>query len=355
MNRFLVVSSTSLFLACGGATANTTARTTSPTEEGTSQTRPLPIVSALSADPDNACGPFADIAANGADAPSGTVMDALAGRLRITLPSDAVSSARPVDIMAAPTGDDRETRFLVDRGDSRLVVFVSETFATSPGDLATAAAALEAERIDEGNVVRMRFASGLEAALVEPTSVGGPQGGVLIDNAWLITPEGTIVFAGVYVTPDIATTPSVCRSVARRILTSFAPGAARLDLSAGQRQLGANMSIDVPARHIVRHDAGPDFDVFHVRPLVPFGAREAALGIYVGGHPSFEPTGVETRGTLLGTEASFFTETGSTTIRRDAFAPISDSGLAMHVFIEAPTVADADALTHIAESIRVRP
>lgn len=223
-------------------------------------------------------------------------MDALAGRLRITLPNDAVSSARPHDLMAAPTGDDQETRFVLDRQDARLVVLVSETFASPTDDLVATAAAFESRRIEAGTVVR------------------------------------------------------------QRILTSLAAGDARLELSGGTRVLVGGIAIDLPARYVVAHDRGPDFDVFRIRPIRRLGEDAGVLGVYVGHHPSFDPSGTESPGTLFGEVVTFYTAMDSNVVSREAIVEVPGArGTAVHVFIEGPDEQAVDALTAVASTLRVAP
>src|SRR4051812_17379629 len=67
-------------------------------------------------------------------------VDALGGRLTLRVPQGAVSEARGHSIMAADRPDENETRFVVDAENARIVVIVSDVFATaSNGNLVPAA------------------------------------------------------------------------------------------------------------------------------------------------------------------------------------------------------------------------
>lgn len=339
------VASVALFGAACGGSSPPVAVPAAPIQNDDAPAAALPIDDALSGDAAGACGPFEAL---GALVPQA----ALAGRISIGLPADAVSSARPHDIMSAPTGDDAETRFVLDRGDSRLVVFVAETFASPPPDLASTVATLESARVQAGRVARVRLASGLEAAFVEPTSLDGPPGGVLVENAWVAMPDGTVVSIGIYGTPDVVTAPTVCRRVARTLLASITAGTARLDTSARERELSDGVHVTLPAHYAMTHDRGPDFDVYRLRPIVPLGVDAPVLGIYLGDHPDFEPEGDESPGTLFGQPASWWTVTAPTAARRQALVQVPGRELFAHVFMEARDGAELDALTRVAATLR---
>lgn len=338
-----------LLSACGGTTPPL--EHPSESESSDAPSSPVPIVAELPPATEGGCGPF--------DGPSASTstssFELLAGRLTITAPSDAVSSVRAHNIMAAATGDDQETRLVIDREDSRIVVFVFENFTEPPTDLIHTAARFEGERIGDGVVSATRLPSGLDVVLGEPSGVVGPPGGVLVDDAWVCTPEGTLVFAAVFVTPNVDDAPTSCRAFARRILTSLAPGSRTLDLAARTVSLEEGLRIDLPARHVITRDAGPDFSVYRVRRVIPFRAPEEVLGIYIGSHPSFDPEGTQSTARLLGQDVTFFTVEGSTTLRRDALVEMPNGAGVVHAFLEAPTSASLEALTRIAETMTVAP
>lgn len=332
-----------IFVTACGAHAPTPETTAQPLTAAAIGTEPLRVVDAFADDASGNCGPFEDL---GPTEP----MPALAGRLRIDLPRDAVSSARPVNLMSAPSGDDTETRFVIDRGASRLVVFVQETFSSPTSDLAATVAELEAARIPHGSVVRTRLASGLSAAIVEPNDVDGPPGGVFVDGAWVATADGTVATVEVYATPDVAPAPQACRRIARTLLDSIAPGDAHLDLAAGERTLAPGMTIRLPANHAIGHDVGPDFDVFRIVPVVPLATPTATLGIYLGGHPSFEPRGEERATTLFGRPASWWTSVEEQAARREALVEFPGVGYA-HLFVVGHP-GSLDGLTAVAETLQ---
>jgi hypothetical protein len=242
----------------------------------------------------------------------------------------------------------------VERDEARLVVFIEETFASPTADLRATVATIEAERVDEGLVASHTLASGLRTVIVEPTSSGGPPGGVMIANAYVVMPEGTLVTVGVYVTPDVVEHAAGCHAMARSILYGITGGTTHLDTSAGERRLGEHLTITLPAGHALTHDEGPDFDVFRVQPIVPLDEPPSSLGVYLGHHPSFEPEGTESRGPLLGQDVAYFRSESPSEVRVEALVRTPSSGEAVHVFVNASSGARADALVGIARTLRAR-
>jgi hypothetical protein len=333
--------------ACGGSSPSSTT-TTPDTSGATGPRRSLAVRDGFEGEALDDCGDFRTSLAF-------MEIPVLGGRLRVPMPEGTISSARPQSIMAADAADERETRLLLGHeGTSRVVVFVAETFAVADASLAEAAGRLEAERVETGYVARVRLASGMDAVVAEPTSLGGPPGGVMIANAYVPMPEGTVVSVGVYVTPELAPRPEACRALSRRILSGIALGDARLATSAGERALGDHLALTVPDRHAVTRDEGPDFVVHHVHALTGLEDPPATLGIYVGHHPSFEATGSASDVTILGRTVQLYRNEENGTVQLDALVPLGEHDV-VHVFITAGTAARADALAEIARTLRIAP
>lgn len=330
-----------LVSGCGGEALPE--RTTTP--EPMPRASRLPIADELpELSAATACGGFDDL---GPLSP----LPALGGRLAIALPSDAVAVARGHNLMSAPASDERETRFVVERGSSRMVVFVEETFASPGDDLAGAIARFAATRIERGTVTPMRLPSGLDASIVEATSVDGPEGGVMVDEAWVTTPDGTVASVGIFVTTDLTAAPGGCRASARAIALGVGPGAIRLDLSGGTRRLD-RWTIDLPPRAVLVRDEGPDFDVYEIVMVEPFDRVASSLGLYVGDHPSFEPTGTERPGRLLGRDTPWWVDDLDGRSRREALVGGGAAMPFVHAFIRASTPDAAESLVRVAESLR---
>jgi hypothetical protein len=262
---------------------------------------------------------------------------ALGDRYTLSLPIDARAEHQP-----------RESHFLMEREGARLAVMVFETFGSATDDLA---AVIAANDDTGGTVARLRLPSGLDAAIVEPHTTWGPSGGVVLGTGWVNGPDGTVVSIAVVADEGLAPTASMCRAVARRILTSVAPGTARLDLAGGERELDG-YRIELPARHVLAAEPGVDFQVYRVFPVTPLDQPTAQLGLYLGQFPSFSPVGTEVPGELLGEPVSWFQHEQEGWTQMDAVAPAGADGRLVHVFLSAPTEAGALALRGIAETLR---
>lgn len=297
----------------------------------------LPITDGLAGEPAGACGPFEDLGET-------TVYPALGGRLRLTLPIDAVADTDPDP---AP----RQTRFLVQRGDSKLVVMVFETYGAATASLAEIVAANEASA---GTVARVKLTSGLAGAIVEPTDRAGPKGGVLVSSAYLNGPDGTVANVAVLASEDVAPTAAACQAVARRILTSVAPGDVHLDLAAGERTVNG-YRISLPDNYVLSTEPGPDFEVWRVFPVTAMDQPTPQLGVYFGPAPAFQPVGTETPGELLGEPVTWFTNEQEGWTNMGALTAANDDGDMVHVFVSAPTAAGAKALVRVAETLRRAP
>jgi len=103
------------------------------------------------------------------------------------------------------------------------------------------------------------------------------------------------------------------------------------------------------------HEAGPDFDVYRVFPLRPISTPTGQLGIYFGGHASFErdPRAEVVAGKLFGKAVTWQLSRSEAAIRRETLVEL-DGGLNAHVFLVAPDDVNADELQHVAETLRKR-
>jgi hypothetical protein len=309
-----------------------------PAAPAAAATRPaLPITEGLAVAPAGACGPFEALGET-------AVYPALGGRLRLSLPVDAVAETDPDP---AP----RQTRFLVQRGESKLIVMVFETYGAATDGLAEIVAENEAS---QGTVARVKLASGLAGAIVEPTERAGPKGGVLVSSGYFNGPDGTVANVAVLASEDVAPTTAACQAMARQILTSVAPGDVHLDLAAGDRTVGG-YQISLPDNYVLANEPGPDFDLWRVFPVTAMDQPTPQLGLYFGRAPAFQPVGTEAPGELLGEPITWFTNEQAGWTNVGALLAASDDGDMVHVFVSAPTAAGAKALVRVAETLRRAP
>lgn len=64
-----------------------------------------------------------------------TKTDVLAGRLKLSVPNQAMSRPMQRGIMAAPESDSEQTRIMIDAGEQRMVLMAYEPFARVRADL----------------------------------------------------------------------------------------------------------------------------------------------------------------------------------------------------------------------------
>ncbi len=120
----------------------------------------------------------------------------------------------------------------------------------------------------------------------------------------------------------------------------------------------------LPAGYLNTLQQGPDFQVHHLRKLVPLGQAGPSLSIYVGGHPSYQhrqrQSGAkvtERAGKLFGSRVKWqhWTLEGPAGKSRTMVEAIADLGgnLRAHVFYGSDDPAQLKELAAIADSLRL--
>jgi hypothetical protein len=250
--------------------------------------------------------------------PDAAKLSLLADRLSLKMPKGARIEARPHSIMAADQPNEQETRVMLDAGAERFVIMTYETFERIPEGKDADAAVRAAVASDFGEpapaVSKLSLAdSTLKAWLVVPASVDRNREAILVLAAYVVSSDGFVQTLSFYVNPasadgkgcagqiraagvSIADGPgelSGCSGFARAIAGTLSAGKRTLDVGAGVRKLQGQYGDDtliatVPGGTNVTVQKGPDFTVHFVRLPVDLGAPSASLGIYIGGHPSFQ-------------------------------------------------------------------
>lgn len=323
-----IIAAVALAVACGGAPAQP------------------PTSGARSGSPEGVCGGFEKLA-------PGKPVSLLADRLRITPLEGAEDSARPEDVMSAPAADTTETRLFLKKGELKFVIFSEELFAKTTANLLTriknADTRLENARFDE-----VTLASGLRTVFAVHPRLAAPNEAVPVAHAFTSLEDGTVQATHVFVNPEVVAAGSGgCQALALERLRSLAPGTRKLDLTAGTRRLGDEFEIDVPSGFSVSMQAGPDFDVHHVREVREFATGSSSLGVYVGHHPSFspEPKASKRPSTILGKNVDWHEIESDGFIQGEALVELQ-GGLALHLFFAAPGRAEADAIERLAATLR---
>lgn len=303
--------------------------------------------------------------------------DLLAGRLRLKLPRGARLEARGHSLMAAPESAQHETRVVIDANTGtgsalkreRLVVMSYELFATAGPDLV---AAVRKDLGDEQPLPAIEplgvLGPELRAVAVTPQTLDKTREAIPVLGVYVAQADGTVQYVAFYINPPAAEDVAGATGLARRIAATLAPGPRRLALTAGIRALSDGLKLEVPAGYALTRQDGPDFRVHHVRKLVQLGQTAPRLGVYVGGHPSFQYRQVErdtarppevkrVPGRLLGRDIEWHRWTRGdkppVLVTQEAILPLSEGErwLVAHVFFSAEQDADLAELDKIAASL----
>ncbi len=298
-------------------------------------------------------------------------LELLAGRLSMRMPAGARLEARRASIMAAPQASQDETRVMLDAGPERLVVMVNEVFALAGADF-EAAVRKEAATPGAGGVTfkveALKTGSPkLKAWALLPSKLAGGEANLVLAS-YLTSPDATVQLVRFYVNPVGAKDPKGCEALARAAHATLLPGTRKLASEAGVRSLGGHSKLEVtaPGGYIATLQPGPDFEVHHLRKLAPFGTPGPSLGVYLGGHPSYQHRqrgGTDAKkvkersGKLLGKKVTWYEWPVSTKPARtmvEAIAPAEGGRVQLHVFASGATPAELAELLKMAESIKVK-
>jgi hypothetical protein len=294
-------------------------------------------------------------------------LDLLAGRLTIKMPAAAHLEARRASIMAAPNAAQDESRIVLDASGERMVVMVYELFALAGPKLE---AAIKKEGLGpKGPAVTVEKVAlkGLTGYALVPGAIKVQGDAALVLAAYVVSADSTVQLIRFYVNPAAAKDGKGSQGLARRTLATVAPGARKLQSTAGTRKLVGRAGVieaKAPEGYLPTVQAGPDFEVHHLRKLVPFGEVGPALGVYLGGHPSFQHKQMgsttkvtERKGKLLGKPVSWheWTVGEAGTPKRFMVEAIVEaaSNLRAHVFYSAGKAAELKELGAIAESLKL--
>lgn len=297
--------------------------------------------------------------------PAATTTDVLAGRLRLRVPKAARVEARGHSIMAAPQSVQHETRVMLDAGKERLVIMAVELFETVGADL-LAAVREDIADWSQPPAVEALTVPELRAVTVVPATHDLKREAILVLSVYVASPDSTVQNISFYVNPAGGGDIKGVTALARRIAATITAGPTKLQNSAGVRQLSDGLSITLPEGFSATQQPGPDFSVHHLRKLTPLGQPPARIGIYLGGHPSYQyrqmdeaaPPVKKSAGKLLGKDIEWHSwmrgKAQSEVTTLEAIVPLG-SYLKMHVFLNAATEAELSALRKVLESMTHKP
>jgi len=302
--------------------------------------------------------------------PGKVATDLLGDRLRIRMPKNAKVEARGRSIMAALEAATEETRVVLNAGKERLVLMAWEMFALAGGDLAKAVRADIATWGDQAKGVQVEplvVPKPLaDARLVLPAGHDSKREAVLLQSAYVESADGTVQMLAFYVNPAGAKDLAGCTALAKKLMGTLTAGDKKLDLAAGPRRFPVAgdkdfLVLEVPAGFVASTQTGPDFSVYRLRRVVVMGKPGSSVGIYLGGHPSYQHNqsggGAKpalSKGKLLGREIEWHNWSRGALTTSEAILPLpGSSGLFLHAFLTAVKAADLAALQTVIESLKI--
>lgn len=293
--------------------------------------------------------------------PATTTTEVLAGRLRLRVPKAARVEPRGHSIMAAPQSVQHETRVMLDVGKERLVIMAVELFETVGADLLAAVRRDVADWPQPPTVEALTLPE-LRAVTVVPATHDLKREAILVLSVYVASADSTVQNISFYVNPAGGTDVKGATALAQRIAATISAGPTKLQNSAGVRSLSDGLSLTLPEGFSATQQPGPDFSVHHLRKLTPLGQPPARIGIYLGGHPSYQyrqmdeaaPPVKKSAGKLLGRDIEWHSWTRgkapNEVTTMEAIVPLGGY-LKMHVFLNAATDAELSALRKVVESM----
>ncbi len=265
--------------------------------------------------------------------------------------------------MAAPGSVEEESRVLLVPGKpyARFVMIVSEVFELGSGNaVADATEFVRADAEERYRVEPAPVGAGLEAAAYVPEGRADGAHPSLVLGALVEASDASLLSVQFYILPEMKAESATWRAQAKQILGSFAAGPRKLDLSAGETKvpLGEqDLVLTRPQGYCVTSQPGPDFDVYHLRKVTRSGAPPSTIGVYVGGHPSFQYRQAEppvanvgaVPGTFLGQATSFAEWQPFPDVqRREAIVKVGDHDF-VHVFATASAATMPEAMAAVSK------
>ncbi len=218
----------------------------------------------------------------------------ISDRLRIRAPKGATLESRAGNIMGAPPSSEEEMRLVIEQGEERLVVLVTELFALANEDLSAdarqLALAMDSDGMHPMKVEALQLKPPLRAVAMVPATPHPPEAATVVLEALVAREDGSLLDLSFYANEKAALDLQGCTDLAHRMIRSLIPGERCLDLAGGARSLGWDphhaLEIDIPPGTVLTHQPGPDFDVFRISRVGRLGEDSGFAGIYMGHHPS---------------------------------------------------------------------
>jgi hypothetical protein len=290
-----------------------------------------------------------------------TPSDLLRGRLSIRVPvgGEAVPN-QPHGIMGPADGDESRSELNVTRDGVRLRIIAAELFARrgslSDSELSASISQFIGMKADEVAPVELAAATPLKLVAVEPRTPRAIRNATTRFASIVEDADGFLLFVGISLDGESASGAG-CSAEVRAIARTLSLGKRRLAASEGWRSLGTiptlgEIEVHLPEGWLVRKSVGPDFEVWHLTLAGKLGKQPPMIGIYSGGHPSFQPTGSPSKtGVVLGKPARWYEHTEDGETQPNALVEVSDDNY-LHVWIAAGQPDNSSVLREIVETLR---
>ena len=292
------------------------------------------------------------------------------------MPEGAIVEARPVDIMAAPISTQEECRVVLRVGSKVMVLMARELFSTTEGSFLPEVHK-NMKEWPGGNqltyaIDQPRRGNDFELTRMIPSTllVTGDKG--VAGGAYTVLPDKTIQMLMVYVNQEAARQPEDCLKTAGSILATLAPGGKHLDLNPRTQMFPLfsktqSLTIELPAGWIATFQPGPDFLVYHVLHVRPYGHGGQTMGIYVGMNPGYQHSQEgqncevnQVPGELLGQQTTWFEwkrkgDAGTGYCAAEAISQVSSSDHCLiHAFMYAKDDSGLEQLRSVTSTLKVR-
>ncbi|MCB9659465.1 MAG: hypothetical protein H6726_17605 [Sandaracinaceae bacterium] len=306
---------------------------------------PAPRLPSPVADAQPACGAMGR-------RPLGAELPLLGDRLYIRPLEGAYAQPRAWNIMGAPEPERSETRLYFEEGEDKLVVMSYELFATAGPDVVTRVQEEAARAFPGDDLERMDvLGDGVEALRLVPRVLDTSSEAVRVLTLFVIGRDRSLQVLSFYVNPAAAQTSGdarrdhdACVELALRSARTLRAGGRSLatgateTLEAGTRHL----QVTLPPQGTLLTQPGPDFVVYRLFDLLPFGAPRVTGFVYFGGHPMNIRTSTDIiEQDVFGAPARFYAialEDGAT--RLDLMEDVGH-GYYAHVQLTVPAGASA--------------
>lgn len=286
----------------------------------------------------------------------------LDGRAYLSFPANAVSSARPVDIMSVKPNEQLETRVVLDVGKSRVVFFARELFRLTDKQFVRQAAVYKSATFSADPQL-IRDTDSLTAVLSTAARHDTTASAILLKRLLVRTIDNTVFEVAAYVNPAGFGRRAEFEALANRVFRTVRPGQRLFNRSA-RTETHDELVFALPENYCLTRKQSYDFWVYTIWPIEPLlSDTNSNVTVYLGHHPSpiFRDEGVAastaqlTAGHFLGKSIQWmgFSKPASKLYWREQIIPSAtgkDEPLA-HVFVRSTSPEKLPSLTAIVEAI----